>query len=159
VYRAGLSGSHAPRVGLYRSWSPSMDEGWTRFVFDTWGVPYESLTDSVARAGNLGAHYDAVILPEQQPRELLNGLAERRYPARMAGGLGQAGVQALRDFVDGGGTLIAFNDACDFAIGALDLPVTNVLASLSAREFYAPGSIFRMRLDTASPIAAGLPEE
>ena len=149
----------ASRIGLYRSYSPSMDEGWTRYVFDTWGVPYESVSDSAVRAGSLGARYDAVILPDQAPRELLEGLSARRYPARFAGGLGQSGVQALRDFVDGGGTLIAFNDACDFAIGALDLPVTNVLAALSPREFYAPGSIFRLRLDTSHPVAAGETEE
>ena len=162
VYRAaGLSGSPrgGPRIGLYRSWAPSMDEGWTRWVFDQYDVGYESLTDSVARAGNLGARYDAIILPDQTSRELLEGLSARRYPARLSGGLGQAGVAALRDFVDGGGTLIAFNDACDFAIGALELPVANTMPTLTSREFYAPGSIFRLKLDTASALSEGLPEE
>jgi hypothetical protein len=149
----------AVRVGLYRSYAASIDEGWTRYVFDTYNIPYESVTDSVARAGNLGARYDAIILPDQSPRDLLDGLSPRRYPPRLAGGLGQPGVQALRDFVDGGGTVIAFNDACDFAIGALELPVTNVLASLSPREFYAPGSIFRLRLDTAHAMADRVGEE
>ena len=154
---------HAPpitaRVGLYRSWSPSMDEGWTRYVFDTWGVPYESVTDSTIRAGSLGSRYDAIILPDQQPREILDGLSARRYPARYTGGLGTQGIQGLRDFVDGGGTLIAFNDASDFAIGALELPVTNVLASLSNRDFYAPGSILRIAVDSTNPIAAGIGDE
>jgi len=162
VYRAaGLSsgGTQRPvRLGLYRSWAASMDEGWTRWVLDTYGIPYESLTDSIARAGNLGGRYDAVVLPDQSPRDILEGLP-RRYPARYAGGLGQAGVQALRDFVDGGGTLIALNDACAFAITALELPVTDALASLSSRDFYAPGSIFRLRLDPSSPLAEGMPEE
>ncbi len=162
VFRAaGLSnGRTSPgvRLGVYRSWAASMDEGWTRWVLDTYGIPFESVTDSIARAGSLGGRYDAVILPEQSPRAIIEGLS-RRYPARYTGGLGQTGVQALRDFVDGGGTLIAFNDACAFAIGALDLPVADALAALSSREFYAPGSIFRMRLDTTHPLAEGMPEE
>jgi len=61
------------------------------------------------------------------PRAFVEGLSARRYPARFAGGLGAAGVQSLRDFVDGGGTLVALNDACDFVISALDLPVTNAV--------------------------------
>lgn len=158
---AGLSAAArgGVRIGLYKSYAESMDEGWTRFVFDQYDIAYDSLTDSIARAGNLGARFDAIILPDQTPRELLDGLSARRYPARLAGGLGQAGVQGLRDFVDGGGTLIAFSDACDFAISALELPVINTLASLSNREFYAPGSIFRMRLDTTSRLTEGMPEE
>jgi hypothetical protein len=149
----------AVRIGIYRSWSPAMDEGWTRWLLDTYDIPYETLTDSLARAGDLGGRFDAIILPEQSPREIVEGLSPRRYPARYAGGLGQAGVQALRDFVDGGGTLIALNDACAFAIGALELPVTNALAALSPREFYAPGSIFRLQLDTTHAIAEGMPEQ
>jgi hypothetical protein len=146
----------AVRIGIYRSYAASMDEGWTRWVFDTWGVPYESLEDSVMRAGGLGARYDAIILPDQSPRGLIEGLSARRYPARYAGGLGQAGVLALREFVDGGGTLITFNEASGFAIGALELPVTDVLDGVPPREFYAPGSIFRIRLDPEHPLADGL---
>ena len=164
VFRAaGLTAAQhtrgAVRLGLYRSWSPAMDEGWTRWIFDTWGIPYESVNDSMVRSGSLGGRFDAIILPDQSPRELLDGLSTRRYPARYTGGLGQGGVQALRDFVDGGGTLIAFNNASDFVTGALELPVTDVLASLSNREFYAPGSIFRLKLDTEHPLAEGMPEE
>jgi len=162
VFRAaGLSATPrgGVRIGLYRSWSPSMDEGWTRWLLDQFDISYEGVTDSMVKAGNLGGRFDAIILPDQSPRELLDGLSARRYPARIAGGLGQTGMQSLRDFVDGGGTVLAFNDACDFAISALELPVTNVLAPLSNREFYAPGSIFRMQLDTASRLTDGMPEE
>jgi hypothetical protein len=159
---AGFTDSRAqatPRIGLYKSWTAAMDEGWTRWVFDTWGVPYRTLTDSMIQAGSLGAGFDAIVLPDMSGPLLLNGLSARRYPARYAGGLAQAGVDALREFVDGGGTLIALNEASQFAIGMLDLPVTDVLATLGNREFYAPGSIFRLRLDPTHPVAEGLGEE
>ena len=155
---AGTRARGAPRLGLYRSWVPVMDEGWSRWLLDSYGIPYESVTDSIARAGSLGGRFDAIILPDQSPRGIVDGLP-RRYPARYAGGLGQAGVQALRDFVDGGGTLIAFNEACGLAIATFDLPVTDALAALSPREFYAPGSLLRLRLDPAQALAQGMPEE
>ncbi len=155
----GFANGRRVRLGLYSSYVSSMDEGWTRYVFDTWGVPYETITDSVIRSGNLGGRFDAIILPDQSPRQIAEGLSARRYPARYAGGLGAPGAQALRDFVDGGGTLITFNEASQYAIGALDLPVTDVLASVGPREFYAPGSIFRIRLDAEHPMAEGMGEE
>ncbi|MEK7667764.1 MAG: hypothetical protein AAB409_03870, partial [Gemmatimonadota bacterium] len=147
----------AVRLGLYLSYTAPIDEGWTRWVLETWGVPYESMPDTTVRAGNLGARYDAIVLPSMSPRAIVEGLSARRYPQRYTGGLGTTGVQALRDFVDGGGTLIALNDACDFAASAFDLPVTNALATLSPREFYVPGSILRIVLDTTQAIADGLP--
>jgi hypothetical protein len=147
-----------PRIGLYRSYDATMDEGWTRWVFDTWKVPYISLPDSVVRAGKLREQFDVIILPDQAPREILEGLP-RRYPAPYAGGIGPEGSDALREFVAEGGTLIALNEASRFAIQALLLPVRNVLEAVPEEDFYAPGSIFRLELDTANAIARGMPGE
>lgn len=168
VYRApGLAneipnphpGIEPVRAAVYRSYAASPDEGWTRWVLDTWKVPYQSVVDSTIRAGNLAAQFDAIILPSQNPRAILNGLSADRYPARFAGGLGAEGVQALRDFVAAGGTLIAMNETCDFVIGALDLPVSDVLVDVPPREFYGPGSILRLQLDLDAPLAAGMPPQ
>jgi hypothetical protein len=147
-----------PRIGLYRSYDAAIDEGWTRWVFDTWKVPYSSLADSVVRAGKLREQFDVIILPDQAPREILEGLP-RRYPAPYAGGIGPEGSDALREFVVEGGTLIALNEASRFVIQALLLPVRNVLEAVPEEDFYAPGSIFRLELDTANAIARGMPRE
>ena len=151
-------GGEGRRIGLYKSYDASMDEGWTRWVFDTWKVPYTSLVDSTVRAGKLKDRFDVIVLPDQSPRELLEGLPSR-YPAPYAGGLGSEGSEALREFVVDGGTLVALNDASRFAIQALLLPVRNVLEAVSDEDFYAPGSIFRLALDTSQEIARGMPRE
>jgi zinc carboxypeptidase len=155
----GFGPDLAPRVGLYRSYDATMDEGWTRWVFDTWKVPYTSVVDSVVRAGKLKEKFDVLVLPDQGPRELEEGLPARTYPAPYAGGIGSDGAQALRQFVLDGGTLVALNDASRFAVQALLLPVRNVLEAVSDDDFYAPGSIFRLELDTTHAVARGLPRE
>jgi len=86
----GFTGPEAPRIGLYRSYAAAIDEGWTRWLFDTWKVPYASVVDSVVRAGKLKDHFDVIVLPDQSPHELFDGLP-RQYPAPYAGGLGDRG--------------------------------------------------------------------
>jgi len=147
------------RTAVYRSYAAPPDEGWTRWVFDTWKVPYQSVVDSQIRAGALADRYDAIILPDQDPAAILSGLPADRYPPGVAGGVGSAGVQALRDFVDAGGTLIALNQACDFAIGALDLPLSDAVLDVAPRGFFGPGSILRLQLDPAAPLSAGMPAQ
>ena len=149
----------APRIGLYRSYVGAIDEGWTRWVFDTWKIPYVPVVDSAFRGGRLKDKLDVLVLPDQSPRDIAEGLPQRRYPAPYPGGLGPDGIQALRQFVADGGTLVALNDASRFAIQALLLPVRNVLEGLPDEDFYAPGSIFRARLDPSHPISRDLPAE
>lgn len=153
----GFEGTGAPRVAVYRSYEASMDEGWTRWVFDTWKVPYVSIVDSTVRAGGLKGKFDVIVLPDESPHDLLEGLPSPRYPAPFAGGLGTPGVEALRNFVQAGGTLVALNDASRFLIQTLLLPVRNVLEGVGDDEFYAPGSIFRLELDTTAAEARGMP--
>ncbi len=154
----GFATGEAPRIGLYRSYDAAIDEGWTRWLFDTWKVPYVSIVDSLVRAGHLKDKFDAIVLPSEDPSGLLDGLPTR-YPAPYAGGLGADGVQALRDFVTDGGTLVALNTASRFAIQSLLLPVRNVLETVPDEDFYAPGSIFRLELDAAHPISKGVPPQ
>jgi hypothetical protein len=153
---AGFGEGQAPRIGLYRSNAAPIDEGWTRWVFDTWKVPYVPLVDSMARAGRLKERFDVILLPDQSPHDIADGLSSRRYPSPYSGGLGPDGIQALRQFVVDGGTLVALNDASRFAIQALLLPVRNVLEGVPNEDFYAPGSIFRIEVDQSQRIARGM---
>ncbi len=146
-----------PRVGLYRSWVPSMDEGWTRFVFEKeMGVAFQPLVDRDVRAGRLAERFDAIVLPDQSPATLRGGHARGSMPEEYTGGLGPEGALALRGFVEAGGTLVALDSASGYAIEALGLQVKDALAGVDSKTFYCPGSILRASVDTAQPLAHGL---
>jgi hypothetical protein len=136
-----------------------MDEGWTRYVFEReMGVAYRTLHDREVRAGRLRERYDAIVLPDQKPAALLEGHAPGSLPEEYTGGLGTEGVEALRSFVEEGGTLVALDTATTLVIEQFDLPVRDVLADVPPDEFYCPGSILKVRADPTQPLAHGLPE-
>ena len=146
-----------PRIGLYKPFSPSMDEGWTRLVFDSHSIPYSSISNEDMRSGRL--NYDAIILPADNENTILNGLSAQRYPDAFAGGIGDAGVENLKKFVDGGGKLICFDDSCEVVIKKFGLPLKNVLNGLPRNQFYNPGSIVKLLVDTRHAYAKGMLEE
>jgi hypothetical protein len=149
-----------PRIGLYRSWRPSStDEGWARFVLEQFDFRYETLRDADLKQGTLTARFDAIVLPHQPERDIFEGNSPVEYPLEHAGGIGEAGVANLRKFADGGGTLIALDGACDFAIRRLSLPVTNVLEGVRPQAFSAPGSLLRISVDADHPIGWGYDRE
>jgi hypothetical protein len=123
-------------------------------VFDQYKIPFTTIHAKDIRAGNLNSRFDAIIIPDQQSRAIANG-PNGHYPDSLKGGVGAPGAEALGAFVDQGGTLVAFNDASNYAIEALSLPVENVLAGVSSSDFYAPGSILRVVLDRSNPLTAG----
>jgi len=136
-----------------------MDEGWTRWLFEHRGAKYSSLEDGEVRAGNLRAKYDTITIPDQPRAAILNGHRKGTMPEEYTGGIGAEGVKALREFVEQGGTLVCLNRASDFAIEQFKLPVRDVVDGLPRTDFYVPGSILRIELDTSDPIAKGMPKE
>ncbi len=159
----GLCRKIDSRKALYRSHVASMDEGWTRWILDgeskTQCVDYSSIDDKAVRAGNLYSNFDTIVIPDQSPRALLDGYRKGAMPDEVTGGLGAEGVNALREFVEAGGTLVFFNRASNFAIEQFQLPLRDVTAGLKRTEFYGPGSILRTELDTTHPLAAKMPKE
>ena len=142
------------RVGIYRASLGNMDEGWTRYVFDTFNVPYSQLRDSDIKAGALNSKFDAIILPSQSSTQIVTGNAAGTLPQEYTGGITEAGVKNLKDFVNNGGMLICFDNACDLSIRAFNLPLRNVLDGVKSSDFYCPGSIVALDVDNKNPIAA-----
>lgn len=146
-----------PRIGLYKGHGSSMDEGWTRFVFDSFQVPFRSVTDSQVKAGDLP--YDVIILPADSEASIVRGLSAERYPADISGGIGDAGADNLKTFVENGGKLVCFDDSCELVMKRFGVPVRNVLSGINRRDFYNPGSIVKLSVNTRHPLAKGLREE
>jgi hypothetical protein len=161
-----------PRVGLYQSWVASMDEGWTRFIFEKQvGVDYQTIHDQDVRAGTLHDRFDVIVLPDQGAAEIINGHRPGTLPPEYTGGLGKEGVAALKSFVEAGGTLVTLDSASELPIGSFDLDVVNALGPFlrgrgsndgigeGAADFYAPGTILATRVEGGSALGHGLEAE
>lgn len=148
-----------PRVGLYRAWNPNIDEGWTRWLLQNYGFAPITLHNGDIQASDLIQRLDAIILPDARASQMLNGFAPGTLPGQYEGGIGSQGVDALRQFVAAGGTLIAFNNATQFAIEQFGLPVVNVLGKLKQDQFYCSGSLLWTHVEQPERADTwGLPE-
>ncbi|NKB90284.1 MAG: hypothetical protein GKS06_18915 [Acidobacteria bacterium] len=146
------------RVGMYRPWNTSMDEGWTRWLLEMYDFDFRGLRDADVRAGNLIDRYDVIVLADIRGGQIINGAAAGTVPARYAGGMGAAGVRELDAFVRAGGTLLCLDSSSLFAIEELHLPVKNVVGDLDRTEFFSSGSIMEVIVNTDHPVMAGMPE-
>ena len=170
----GQGCGHPPIYLTFRSKVPSMDEGWTRWLFsgpdnfatgcgEYEGITAEEIRDlnvRQANARNFGEKWaTAIVFPDQSPNQILNGYAKGSMPDEYTGGVGKEGVENLRKFVEAGGTLVFLNRASNFAIEQFNLPVKDVTKGLARKDFFIPGSILRTELDTTHPIAKGMPAQ
>ena len=148
------------RIGLYRPWSASIDEGWTRWILEQYQFPYTNLYNDSMRAGHLHDRYDTIVIPDIGAQQIINGRRPGTVPERYAGGIGEEGAQELRDFVNDGGTLVTFNNASLFAVDQLKLPVTNAMAGVAPAQFSCSGCLVQIHIeDTKNRLAGGLQPE
>ena len=131
------------RVGLYRRYQGgNIDEGWTRWVFDTWQLPYARVDANEIQKGALKDKYDIVIIPDDSVNALVGGGRAGRgelFPPEYRLVLGEAGVKALQEFARAGGTVMFLNNASDLAIEQFGIPVTNVVKGLSDKGVLLAG--------------------
>jgi len=143
-----------PRVGLYAPWSDNMDEGWARWVFDAWGVPYVRVRNAMIRAGRLEELLDVLVLPSVSARELDRGREAGTVPPEYADGLGAEGAAAIEAFVRGGGRLVAVERSAAWAIDLFRLPLVD--EARASESFSCPGSVLR-GVPEPSPFTVGMP--
>jgi hypothetical protein len=147
------------RIGLYRPWAPSIDEGWTRWVLENYGFEPKSLYNADIRSANLKSRYDIIVLPDMSSRQLMTGYGVGIVPGQYSGGVGEDGIDHLREFVREGGTLIAFNRTASSLIPLMSLPIQNVLEGAKSDKFFCSGALLRIETDLAElPVNYGVSE-
>lgn len=156
------------RIALYKSQGGVMDEGWTEWLFDTYGYKYTLISPADLRAGNLGARFDAIVVGSQGVGNAGRG---GRGGGGGAGGGGRGGrgagapadtttppeVAALDQFVKDGGTIVSWNQGSSAIVNALHLPVRNVVQGVNRRDFFTGGSVMSVTTDPTQPVMAGTP--
>lgn len=164
----------APRLALYSTWGSTQNVGWVRYAFDQFETPYDLIFKDDLRKGGLRARYDVIIVPSQggTAKDLVFDIPmtgkplpytkAAAYPTQGAygsssdirGGMGLPGVEALRQFVADGGTLITLGESSAMPAEYGITPEVDV--SRPAKPFYAPGPIVDAKiLKPANPLFYG----
>jgi hypothetical protein len=151
------------RVGLYKPWVASMDEGWTRWLLEQYEFAPSTLANDDIKDGSFRRTVDVLILPDVSKHVIATGEPEperqrflRRLPPEYAGGIAPDGGEQIKEWVAEGGTLVAFDSSCDYVIDLFELPVRNVLAGRESAEVTAPGTALAILVDTEHPLGHGL---
>jgi hypothetical protein len=159
------------RIAMYQRYGGgNMDEGWTRWVLEQWRFPYTSIMDKEIKAGGLETRFDVIILPADSVAAMTGerpegpaargrgfGAPPASIPPEYRSGFGKEGTDALKAFVQKGGTLVTFGEAGSLPIERFGLPLRNVVADRKPVEFWCPGSTLNVRVDNAHPLAYGMP--
>jgi len=145
------------RVGLYRPWAPSIDEGWTRWILEDYGFEPKSVYNADMRAADLHSRYDVLVLPDLSSKQLMDGFGIGVVPGQYAGGIGNDGIENLREFVHQGGTLIALNKTASSLIPLMSLQVQNVIEGAKSDKFFCSGALLRVETEHADlPVNFGI---
>lgn len=153
------------KIGIYQPWITSMDEGWTRLVLDSFYFDYIVLHNQDIKEKKTFDELDVLILPSMGASAIVEGREFReqrridlpQIPEEYSGGIGKQGVDNIREFIRKGGTLVALGEASDFVIEQIGVPVRNILKNVSIKEFFAPGTIVKLKINAPdNPLAYGL---
>ncbi len=147
-----------PRIGVYAPWRGSMDEGWTRYVFDTWKVPYTRVRNEMIRGGQLNDLLDVLVIPSISAGQLNRGRTPGTVNDEYTRGLNPEGAVAIEQFVRNGGRLLTFGSSSAWAIDLFRLPLIDVTRESANREFSCPGSVLRGIVADGPTLTVDLPE-
>jgi hypothetical protein len=173
------------RVGLFKPWVASMDEGWTRFVLENYEFPLASISNEKIRSGEFAREVDVLLFPDVSPSIISIGEPDRSssyrrwwtpMPPEYSGGIDTApkpdgeekkkdearktrGGERIKKWVEAGGTVVALDGSSQYFIDLFELPVTNVLDKVSRSEFNCPGSSLRVNMNLESPLSFGMRAE
>ena len=165
-----------PRIAIYHSWFNTQDEGWTRFTFDQYGIPYTSIDKEDLKAGGLKGKFDVILIPRIRGSvgDFIHEIDKKfgpmpftkttEFPSHgtpdatndMTGGPGFEGIGQLKQFADAGGVLITFDNSSKLIA---DAGITRDLEEAQTPGLFHPGSVVSVKARKPDhPVLYGYPE-
>ncbi|MCD6379324.1 hypothetical protein J7M07_02610 [bacterium] len=167
-----------PKVALVETWFHDMDAGWTRFVFDSYNIPYRVINPGDFKKIDLGDKFDLVVFPDKSSSILVDGKIKTGkkeylsgYPPEYTKGMGKKGKENLMLFLDGGGTIISWGRSASLFSGILEIkkgddrieefqiPVSDLSKNLKENGLYCPRATMRILLAENHPLTYGMQNE
>lgn len=175
---------HPIRIGLYDQYGGSMPSGWTRWLFEQYGFPFQVVYPQQLDAGDLRSKFDVIVFTDGAVRR---GAAVTGRGMGGRGGFGAPDPSALPEeyrshtgrisddktlpqlqkFVQSGGSIVTIGSSTSLA-DVFGIPVKNYLTEkgpdgkdrpLAREKFYIPGSLLQVNVDNTNPLAYGLPSQ
>ena len=125
------------RVGLYKPWTASADEGWTRWVLEQYHFNLKNIDNQAIKSGSFAADFDVVLIPDLSKEVIVEGKSKppegamkysEELPPEYVGGIGKEGVKNLKDFVEKGGTIVALSSGSELLMDEFNIPVANAIS-------------------------------
>ncbi|HID39442.1 MAG TPA: hypothetical protein EYP36_07995 [Calditrichaeota bacterium] len=167
-----------PRIALVETYFHDMDAGWTRYVFDTYHVPYRVVRPGDFKKTDFAKKFDVVIFPDADKNILMKGKYKSKdhysvsnYPPEYTKGIEKEGMEKLMTFLDKGGIILSWGRSSELFMGPLEikrgkdkkeefqLPVRNIAEQVKKQGLYCPGSLLKIKLLPDHPLTYGMSEE
>jgi hypothetical protein len=153
-----------------------MDAGWTRYLFDTYGVSYRVLHPEDFEGADLKGEFDVIVFPDAREDILTKGkykwgdrYVSNDYPPQFRKPITKKGRTKLTEFLTGGGVVVSWGRSTAlFTAGlplpndaeegeTLELPVRDISENLDGVS--APGAFLAIDFIENHPLTWGMPTE
>ena len=153
-----------------------MDAGWTRYVFDTYGIKYKVVRPGDFEETDFNKNFDLVIFPDSHADLLKDGKIKTGESYWMPSllpqytkGIGKEGLKKLMIFSKNGGVIISWGKSTDLFAKVLTytekddkeefkLPYSNIAKGLKKKGLYSAGSFVNLQLKQDHLLTYGLNE-
>lgn len=166
-----------PKIALIESWFHDMDAGWTRFVLDSYHIPFTTVRPGDISDTDLN-QFDVVLFPDENESVLVQGKYSQgssyyvsSYQPEYAKGMGTKGLQKILEYIDQGGKVVSWGESVTLFDGSkkiyedtpemeeFQLPFVDLSSSLESAKVYCPGSLLKIKVKNPHPVSYGMPDE
>ena len=165
-----------PRIALMETYFHDMDAGWTRFIFDTYHIPFTVVHPGEVEKTDF-SKFDVLIFPDMSKSVLMDGkysesgYYQPNYPPKYTKGIGKKGLQKIMAFVNSGGKVLSWGRSTDLFLGTLTiqpkkgekesfvLPYRNLGKSLQKQGLYCPGTFVKVNWKPDHPLTLGMAKQ